>query len=240
MNLNTLLLSKLFKMPQLNEIYQQLYSYFGPQGWWPVSKSGKSAPEYRKGFFGTLTKQQQFEISVGAILTQNTSWNNVLKALENLKKRNLLSKEKIKSTPTIIIANAIKPAGYFNQKAKKLKAFCESTAVPTREGLLSIWGIGPETADSILLYAYREPVFVIDAYTKRIMHRIGFKEQSYEELQDLFHSSLPKDHKLFNEFHALFVELAKKNCTKQAPKCNTCPLKDMCNYGQHVKKRTIL
>lgn len=202
-------------MDKIYDIYTKLFNHFGPQHWWPAS-----------------SKNKQFEIIIGAILTQNTSWKNVEKAISNLRKSDALNKEAIQNLPKTKLAQLIKPSGYFNQKAGKLKSlieFLNSKRPITRDNLLSVWGIGPETADSILLYAFNKPYFVIDAYTKRIMHRLGFKESSYEELQSLFSINISKDYKLYNEYHALIVRLGKELCIKQ-PKCDLCPLKDKCNH----------
>ena len=146
---------------------------------------------------------------------------------KNLKENNLLSKESIKNIHISKLSAIIKSSGYYRQKAKKLKEFANFNNPITRENLLGIWGIGPETADSILLYAYNYPVFVIDAYTKRIFSRLGFKENSYDKLQKLFHDNLLEDNKIFNEYHALLVELAKKHC-KTKPICENCPLLKEC------------
>ena len=191
---------------ELKSIYDELYEKHGPQGWWPINN------RYNKNNFSEKTEQEKFEISVGAILTQNTSWNNVKKALNKLRKNNRLNKEAIKNISQEELAKLIISSGYNNQKAKKLKEFAEFNKKITRENLLSIWGIGPETADSILLYAYNYPIFVIDTYTKRVMlHKnIGNEKWSYEQWQNFFHENLKKDYRLFNEFHALFVEHAKK------------------------------
>ena len=164
-------------------------------------------------------------------MTQNTSWVNVEKALLNLRKIDAIDPKKISSIDDGILKDAIRPAGYFNQKAKKLKIFAEffmKNKSPTREQLLDLWGIGPETADSILLYAYKKNIFVIDAYTKRIMKRVGFKEEEYDELQKLFMDNLDNDHKVFNEYHALLVELAKRNCFNKNPDCESCVLNKLC------------
>lgn len=207
-------------MNKLHEIYQRLYRAFGPQCWWP----GESP----------------FEIAVGAILTQNTNWGNVEKAIENLKREKVLSAKSIHEIRVDKLASLIKPAGYFNVKAKRLKAFIGSLMnehhgsmkrmknekmQTLRAKLLKVNGVGPETADSILLYALEKPVFVIDAYTKRVLSRHGIMEHEnpYEEFQELFHSSLKRDVKLFNEYHALFVRLGKTYCRKK-PRCEECPL----------------
>ncbi len=207
----------------LINIYQKLYQFFGPQHWWPG--------------------ETPFEIAVGAILTQNTNWGNVEKAINNLKKQNTLSAKAIHEMPAKELSKLIRPAGYFNIKAKRLKSFIEffmdnyqgsmkrmknGDTHSLREKLLSINGIGPETADSILLYAMEKPVFVIDAYTKRVLSRHGIMEHDkcYEKFQELFHSSLKNDVRLFNEYHALFVRVGKTFCKRNDPLCDRCPLKD--------------
>ncbi|MBW2996203.1 endonuclease [Candidatus Woesearchaeota archaeon] len=202
-------------MNKIQSIYKALHKKFGPQNWWPTS-----------------TNNKQFEVIIGAILTQNTAWYNVEKALSNLEKEHLISIERIKSTRKDKIARLIKPSGYYNQKAERLKIvanFFSKNKNPTREQLLAVKGIGPETADSILLYAFNKPIFVIDAYTKRIFSRIGMCKDrcEYHELQNIFHKSLKKSPKLYNEYHALLVELAKQNCTKK-PSCKTCPINKFC------------
>ncbi len=184
------------------------------------------------------------------ILTQNTNWKNVEKAIVELNKRNLIDIKKIKDIDEKELAFLIKSSGYHNQKAKKLKNFCEfliknkkkklkklfqNELAILREELLSIKGIGPETADSIILYATKKPIFVIDAYTKRILNRLGFKEKSYDELQSLFTQSLPKSERLFNEYHALLVKMGKSVC-KKVPLCENCPLKQGCNYNNSIFK----
>ena len=217
-------------MGKIHSIYKTLIDYYGHQGWWPINNKYSENHKHEK-----KSPKHQFEISVGAILTQNTAWTNVEKALAELKKQNLLSKKAIHQTTTNKLAQTIKSSGYHNQKARKLKEFVKQiTTKPTREQLLSIWGIGRETADSILLYAYNEPIFVIDAYTKRIFSRLGLfnkdpKNITYDELQQLFHNNLPKDHKFYNEYHALIVKHAKQHCTT-IPKCNNCPLRKQCKY----------
>jgi endonuclease-3 related protein len=202
-------------------VYRQLFRAFGPQYWWP----------------GDTT----FEIAVGAILTQNTNWTNVEKAIHNLKKNKALSAKAINKMPSPKLARLIRPAGYFNIKAKRLKSFItflmndyhgsmermkREDMHSLRDKLLSIYGIGPETADSILLYALQKPFFVIDAYTKRVLSRHGIMpyEKSYDEFQQLFHASLKKDVKLFNEYHALFVKVGKTYCKIKKPLCEQCPL----------------
>jgi endonuclease-3 related protein len=209
-------------MSKLHEIYNRLYRAFGPQRWWPGDTP--------------------FEISVGAILTQNTNWGNVEKAIGNLKKDKALSARAIYKMPVGELSELIRPAGYFNVKAKRLKSFVDLVVGnyggslkrmekedmhSMRDKLLETNGIGPETADSILLYALEKPVFVIDAYTRRVLsrHRVMDHDKPYGEFQSLFHSTLEKDIKMFNEYHALFVRTGKTFCKKTNPLCNECPLK---------------
>lgn len=211
------------KENQILKIYNILFKKFGPQGWWPC-------PEYHpQNCSFPQNEEEKLEIILGTILTQNTSWKNVEKALKSLKEKTGLNKEKIEQIPEKELAELIRSSGYHNQKAKKIKEYFKKEP-KTREELLNTWGIGPETADSILLYAHKEPIFVIDTYTKRIFLRLGFKERSYQEIQELLMKSIPKDYKLYNEYHALLVKLAKENC-KTKPKCSTCPLKEKCEYA---------
>ena len=202
----------------LLDIYRVLFQRNGSLNWWP----GETC----------------IEVCVGAILTQNTSWLNVEKAIDNLKKEDLLSVDQILSVSSERLSKLIRPAGYFNQKAGYLKGLCKflkehsltklrkMEAHEVRELLLNIKGIGPETADSILLYALDLPIFVIDAYTKRIFSRIGIvpSKATYQELQEFFHSKLPTDVGLFNDYHAQLVMLGKGFCNKK-PKCPECPLR---------------
>jgi len=202
------------------EMFGLLLDHFGPRHWWPA--------------------ETELEVMVGAVLTQNTNWKNVEKAIANLKERSLLSLRGLRSLSVTDLAGLIRPAGYFNVKAKRLKnlidfiyehyradlsLFLNEKTETLREGLLSVKGIGPETADSILLYAARRPVFVIDTYTYRILNRHGMAEEQsgYYELQALFMDNLPEDTALFNEFHALIVNAGKEYCRKK-PLCNQCPL----------------
>ena len=228
-------------------IYNILHKEFGSQGWWPIINDKTLKCEYHKN--APRNNKERLEISLGAILAQNTQWHpNVVIAIQNLKKENLLDIRKIIKANNKKLANIIKSSGYHNQKAIKLKNFCKhikhnykgdislffrKDIAKLREELLSIKGIGPETADSIILYAACKPIFVIDAYSKRIISRIGLcnEDVKYQELQELFHNALEKDTKMFNEYHALLVEHAKQYCRKQ-PLCNECPLLQMCNYGK--------
>jgi len=207
----------------VEKIYDLLYEHFGPQGWWP----GDSP----------------FEIIVGAILTQNTNWDNVKKAINNLEQAQLLNPHSIHKCPREKLAELIRPAGYFNIKTKRLKNFIDwfienyqgqienfetvNTSI-LREELLGVNGIGAETADSILLYALNRPVFVIDTYTARmaVRHQLLEYEIDYHTLQEFFQSNLPEDVQLFNEYHALIVRLGKDYC-KPKPKCEKCPLNEL-------------
>ena len=237
---------KLFLMNNFILIYEKLLSHFNPQHWWPVTKEGELAPKYHKNI--ELNDKQKLEICFGAILTQNTNWKNVEKAIVELNKSNLINIKKINKINIKKLALLIKSSGYHNQKAKKLKNFCEflmksyngklknlfnNDIQKLRKKLLSINGIGPETADSIILYAAKKPIFVIDAYTKRIMSRIGYKEKTYDELQNLFMHNIPNNEKLFNEYHALLVELGKNICKKE-PLCQECPINKYCNYYKNI------
>ena len=208
---------------KINRIYELLLAAWGPQHWWPA--------------------EHGFEMMVGAMLTQNTNWKNVEKAIANLKSRGLLSPEAILKLAPAELAEIIRPAGYFNIKAKRLRNLVRFlvdefegdlgrmkrlSASDLRERLLSVSGVGLETCDSILLYALDKPVFVVDAYTARVLQRHGIIDESadYEEIKETFESSLPEDVKLFNEYHALLVQVGKRHCRKIA-KCDGCPLDAM-------------
>ena len=205
------------------EIYGRLYFFFGPQLWWPA--------------------KSRFEVIVGAILTQNTSWSNVELAIEALRKVKLLDPVKIQNVDIGKLTEAIRPSGYFNQKAKRLKNFTDflfkrfggslkymfkTETSYLRRLLLEIHGIGEETADCILLYAGFKPVFVIDAYTRRIFTRLGLItfDEAYASIQKKFTANLQSDEKLFNEYHALIVALGKSICIKKNPICEKCPLQE--------------
>ncbi len=218
----------------LQTIYRQLSRTFGPQDWWP----GDSA----------------FEIIIGAILTQNTNWQNVEKAISNLKRERCLTPRGLKKIPLKKLARLIRPAGYYNLKSKRLKNFIKflfseyqgrldllfrQPLSELRHQLLQVNGIGPETADSILLYAGGKPIFVVDAYTRRLLsrHQLLGAQASYNEIQELFMHNLPKKTKLFNEYHALIVKLGKEYCRKK-PLCNSCPLNTVGFKPKEVKYGT--
>jgi len=201
--------------------YRTLAAHLGPQHWWPA--------------------RTPFEVIAGAILTQSTSWANVERATANLRRGRLLTPRALQRVPLARLARLLRPAGYFRQKAKKLKAFVRFLEreyggslrrmfrAPTdqlRPKLLRVWGIGPETADSILLYAGGHPVFVVDAYTNRILSRHGLvgEKAGYEELRALFEGHLPREARLYNEYHALLVNVGKTWCRPHNPLCDQCPL----------------
>jgi endonuclease-3 related protein len=230
-----------------HHLYKMLLQEFGRRNWWPIDKN------YHKKH-GT---DQRFEIITGAILTQNTAWSNVEKALTNLKTKKMLDIKKISKIDIKRLQNMIKPSGFFNQKAERLKnlatylqnnyhmeldSFFDRKPENIREELLSLKGIGPETADSIILYAGNLPVFVVDAYTKRICKRIPFETNiSYAEIQHYFEEKLKKKYsereltQIYNELHALIVTLAKKHCKKK-PECQGCPLKEYCMFQKNLSK----
>ncbi len=209
---------------KLMEIYDLLYDRYGPQHWWP----GES----------------RIEIIIGAILTQNTNWGNVEKAITNLKSAGCLSASRLAEIDVGRLSELIRPAGYYNMKAGRLKNFMgwlfqdgfggdvdavgEMSTDVLREELLGVNGIGPETADSILLYAFEKPVFVVDAYTCRVLGRHGLLEPDggYEQVREFFESNLPEDVRLFNEYHALLVRVGKEQCRPKA-RCSGCPLENL-------------
>ena len=207
----------------LMEIYNLLYDHYGPQHWWPG--------------------QSREEIIMGAILTQNTNWKNVEKAITNLKNANCMSIGQLHAIAPEALAELIRPAGYYNIKARRVKNFLdwlfdnydgslerveELDTNRLREELLTVKGIGKETADSILLYAFGRTVFVVDTYTWRIMsrHRLVDPDIDYEELRDFFEHNLPQDEKLFNEYHGLLVRIGKEHC-KTTANCTDCPLQHL-------------
>jgi endonuclease-3 related protein len=229
----------------LREIYSRLHSFFGPQGWWPVYSD--DGPGYHPGDFSyPRTERQRVEIAIGAILTQQTAWKNVEKALKNLIDHDLMDLGKIMDIPLENLQTLIKSSGYYRQKALRLKEFSSYVlnnhgslenmfsldTMDLRKELLSIKGIGKETADSIILYSAKRPMFVVDAYTFRVGERIGFVEKrDYDVLQRLFHESIEPDVSVYNEYHALFVELGKRFCTKN-PRCEGCPVSEICAYNK--------
>jgi endonuclease-3 related protein len=209
---------------ELLRYYEAMSGTLGPMHWWPA--------------------QTPFEVIVGAILTQSTAWGNVERAIANLRSAGMLTPSAMLRVPTARLAALVRPSGYFRQKAKKLKAFVRflqteyagslkrmflTPTMELREKLLSVHGIGPETADSILLYAGNHPVFVVDAYTHRIFGRHGITDgkPDYETVRGLVEASMPRRAELFNEFHALIVNTGKNWCRKSAPRCEKCPLRPL-------------
>ena len=202
-------------------LYHSLHTHYGDLAWWPADSA--------------------FEIAVGAILTQNTDWRNVEKALGNLKSANVLSIEAILETPTDQLEMLVRPSGYFRMKADRLKQLCDFLQSNSfdalkkmgrehaRELLLCVKGVGPETADDIVLFALDIPSFVIDTYTRRLLERFGLysAKLKYSVLQAAFHQQLPEDSSLFKQYHALIVEHAKVSCRKK-PLCESCALKETC------------
>jgi len=203
------------------DAYELLYTHFGPQHWWPG--------------------ETPLEIMVGAVLTQNTNWTNVTKAIDNLRQDGMLGYSQLLSLSVDQLAQYIQPSGYYNLKAKRLhnllemvqnlyggnlENFLDDDIVSAREKLLNVKGVGPETADSILLYACAQPVFVIDSYTHRVFsrHNLVEEEIDYHAMQAVFMDHLPADVRLFNEFHALIIRVAKQFCKKTNPLCEQCPL----------------
>ena len=209
-------------------IYNELYRQYGPQRWWPA--------------------RSDFEMVLGAILTQNTAWTNVEKAIGRLRARRLLSISRFSKASPKLIAETIRPSGTFRVKTERLKSFTallmshyggslkdllSLNTQELRKKLLAVKGIGPETADSIILYAARKPIFVVDAYTRRIFQRIGLFGEglSYDSIQHFFSKRLPVNTRLFNEYHALIVRLAKTHCRKK-PLCEQCPFESGCRFAR--------
>jgi endonuclease-3 related protein len=219
-------------MNQLMDVHDRLLATFGPQAWWPG--------------------ETPFEVIVGAVLVQNTAWRNVERAIANLREAGVMSPRALYALTPEELAELIRPAGYYQVKAKRLRnllrliverydgsldaMFCTHLAT-LREELLGVSGIGPETADAILLYAGNLPTFVVDTYTHRILARHGWigYDATYHEIKDYFESGLPADARLYNEYHALLVRLGKDYCRKTGPKCDCCPLLDMLPHGRIVE-----
>jgi len=206
------------------QVYQLLLEHHGSQKWWPGETS--------------------FEIMIGAILTQNTAWTNVEKAISRLKQADALSPDRLLSLPESTVADLIRPSGYFNVKTLRLRNYCywflnagghdtlsNWSTSDLRAGLLEINGIGPETADDILLYAFERPVFVIDTYTRRLFSRLQLinSDLDYEKIRSIFENELEKDTQLFNEYHAL-IDVHVKSICKTRPVCESCCLNDHCSY----------
>ena len=235
-------------------LYRQLMRAYGPQGWWPVAghagRDGHDARGYHRGLFGPPdTPAARFEVIMGAVLTQNTAWTNVELALRKLREARIRLPADVLACPQERLAGLIRSSGYFNQKARRLKTTAafflqpgrlSGARPPARDELRALSGIGPETADSILLYAFHEPTFVVDAYTRRILQRMGMLEgrEGYGDIQGLFHRSLPRSERRYNEFHALIVAHGKQRCSPR-PDCSACPVKP-CAHGDTVREKPRL
>lgn len=217
----------------------RLLAAYGPQGWWPLRSRaggpGFDARGYHPGDYSEpAAPAARFEVAVGAVLTQNTAWRNVEPALDALLRGRPLSPRAILAFEPEALAAAIRCSGYFRQKARKLRALAEFLAgsgkePPAREELLAVWGVGPETADSILLYAYHRPCFVVDAYTRRLLSRLGVIDgpESYDTIRQLCVDALEPEPAAYNELHALIVRHAKEHC-RSVPLCRGCPLARTC------------
>ncbi len=208
----------------LSDIYERLLEHYGPQHWWPADSP--------------------FEVMVGAVLVQSTAWRNVEHAIGNLKAAGSMSPAAIRDMSHESLEQLVRPSGFYRVKARRLRSLCEYLGEsyldsieamsdrPTgelRRELLNVYGVGEETADDILLYAFNRPVFVVDAFTRRIFHRLGrcSQDSSYGDLQQMFHDNLPGDAALFNEYHALIVRHGNTTCRKR-PDCDNCPLLPDC------------
>jgi endonuclease-3 related protein len=215
-------------LDDLLDVYHLLLDAYGPRAWWPA--------------------ETPFEVCIGAILTQNTNWRNVEKAIDNLKQEGVLTLERLHALPSERLAELIRPSGYYNVKSRRIASFVRFCSTEyggslgsmfcrpwqeLRQELLSVPGIGRETADSILLYAGHQLTFVVDAYTKRLAYRlrIAAEDAGYEELRSLFMENMPGDVPLYNEYHALIVQHSKERCRKK-PLCDGCPLIVRCRFSQ--------
>jgi endonuclease-3 related protein len=219
---------------RLFQVFGWLAAHFGPLHWWPA--------------------ETPFEVVVGAILTQNTAWSNVERAISQLKEAGVLTPGGIRGIDRVDLEKLVRPAGFFRQKAERLQLLVEhlftshqgdlgamlsGPVAAVRKELLALKGVGPETADSILLYAGDRPSFVVDAYTRRLFTRLGLLSgrETYEDIRSLFMDSLSPETDLFNEYHALIVEECKTFCRKRQPLCQECPLLDLCPFGQERQGR---
>jgi len=231
----------------IRKCYDILLEYYGEQGWWPVGANRTNEPSYTiTNKNRIMSHEEKWEIIVGSILTQNTNWKNVIKSFADLANPSFPSPKEILDMDLEKLAMLIYSSGYRNQKALRLKNIAnfflenkfdklsEYDIPRLRNILLSLNGIGNETADSIILYAFSKPSFVVDAYTKRLLIRLNLisEKTTYNDIQNIFHENLPKDSEIFNEYHALIVEHGKKHCQKTKPICETCPLSidKICSY----------
>ncbi len=234
------------------DVYRILLGTYGSRGWWPlVSRAGKEGRDdrgYLPGGGPPRDRAGMFEVAAGAVLTQGTAWLNAERAVLGLSRSGALSPEGILATPRDILAGILRPSGYFNAKARKLEELARffralppegsGYSAPSRDSLLSLWGIGPETADSILLYAFGISTFVVDEYTRRVAGRLGFEraDSSYDDFKSRLEIETPRKWIVYSEFHALLVEHAKTRCKKN-PICAECPLRSDCEYGMYDKSQ---
>lgn len=223
-------------MTIFESVYRDLFNQYGPQGWWPLvdrSSFPLTGTYLPQNTTRAKTEEERFEICVGAILTQNTNWSNAQKALISLIQADFMNPVILSEADTATIAKLITSSGYYNQKAKKLKAFSAfylTDPEPSRPLYLSQWGLGPETVDDMLLYAYDQPVFVVDLYTKRLFSRLGQCKESisYHDLQAMITAGIEKDVMMYKEYHALIVRHAKEFCRK-SPDCLRCRVVTDCS-----------
>jgi endonuclease III related protein len=231
---------------EMRALYRRLFREYGPRGWWPiVGKAGKPGFDvggYHPGDYASpRTARDKLSVCLGAILTQNTAWRNAERALISLDEAGVLDPETLAKMDQEALSALIRSSGYYRQKARKIQEFARTSLEgawftrrnpPERGELLSVWGIGKETADSMLLYAFRRLEFVIDAYTLRVLGRRGLIDEGtgYDEAREFLTSALPPDIDAYNECHALLVELAKGPCLK-VPDCHSCPVADDCRYS---------
>jgi len=236
-------------MKETVKIYNTLLKRYGVQGWWPVLNAKTGLSVYRGGFPDDA--KVMFEICIGAILTQNVAWKNVEKSLAMLKSAKLLSPRVLHKTENDTIAALIRSSGYYNQKTIKIKSFLDwfksynysfrkigmMETAELRDELLSVRGIGRETADSILLYAMNRDIFVVDAYTRRVFTRLGLidADSGYDDIQLYFHKNLPVDTALYNEYHALIVVHGKDYC-RNTPLCDLCCLAKRCRFDVNLQE----
>lgn len=234
---------------RLRQLYDCLLGQYGPQGWWPTTPLNGDEPRYYpEGRDGALRPEEQWEIAVGAVLTQNTAWRNAEQALIRLAAGGVRHPAALLALKCADVAELVRPSGYYNQKTRRLRGLAGHIAAThggcverwlgrppdlLRSELLELKGIGPETADCILLYAAGYPYFVIDAFTRRICSRLGLIDEviKYAELQDLFTRSLPRDTAVYNEYHALLVRHAVESC-RVRPRCAGCCLRPSCPLGR--------
>lgn len=215
----------------IRKVYSMLLAEYGKQGWWPVTRTAGGEPQYLGGPRGRF---ERFEVAVGAILVQNTSWKNAAKAISALSAAGMIDPDILAAASHEEVAKKIRSSGYYNQKARRLGIIARyflgaGDDTPDRESLLALEGVGLETADSILLYGFSRTIFVVDAYTKRLFSRLGVirGNESYDRIRGLFEGSLEKSSETYNEYHALVVAHCKRRCTS-LPACNECPISTLC------------